>query len=173
MLLVALSSWVFVWRVVDQPINALQSGSEHLSHGELGYQIDVESEDEVGDLARSFNGMSLQLQTANQEIVTWAKTLEDRMAEKTRELTGAHNHMLHVEKMASMGKMAAVVAHEVNNPLSGILTYARLLQKWVATGQAANEKRDEAIRCLDLIASESRRCGELVKNLLSSPAQRP
>jgi two-component system NtrC family sensor kinase len=121
----------------------------------------------VGDLARSFNGMSLQLRAANEEIVTWAKTLEDRVEEKTKELKRAHEHVLHVEKMASIGKMAAVVAHEVNNPLSGILTYAKLLQKWVASGRAEHEKREEAMQCLELIASESRRCGELVKNLLT------
>jgi two-component system NtrC family sensor kinase len=63
--------------------------------------------------------------------------------------------------------MAAVVAHEVNNPLSGILTYAKLLRKWVGSGQAEHEKREEAMQCLELIASESRRCGDLIKNLLS------
>jgi two-component system NtrC family sensor kinase len=110
--------------------------------------------------------MSLQLRAANEEIVSWARTLEDRVEEKTHELKSAHDHMLHVEKMATMGKMAAVVAHEVNNPLSGILTYAKLLRKWVASGQAAHEKREEAIECLELIASESRRCGDLIKNLL-------
>jgi len=60
-----------------------------------------------------------------------------------------------------------VVAHEVNNPLSGILTYAKLLRKWVDSGQAGREKREEAMQCLELIAAESRRCGELIKNLLS------
>jgi two-component system, NtrC family, sensor kinase len=107
------------------------------------------------------------LQAANEEIVDWARTLEDRVEQKTRELKRAHDHMLHVEKMASIGKMAAVVAHEVNNPLSGILTYAKLLRKWVASGRAEHEKRDEAMECLELIAAESRRCGDLVKNLLT------
>ena len=167
MLIVAVLSWLFVWEVVGKPIKALENGTEHLSHGELGYQIEVQSQDEVGDLAQSFNGMSLQLRAANEQIMNWARTLEDRVEEKTKELRGAHEHVLHVEKMASMGKMAAVVAHEVNNPLSGILTYAKLLRKWVGTGQAAHEKRDEAMQCLDLIAAESRRCGELIKNLLS------
>lgn len=51
-------------------------------------------------------------------------------------------------------------------PLSGILTYAKLLRKWVGSGQAEHEKRDEAMRCLELIAAESRRCGDLIKNLL-------
>ena len=173
MLLVAVLSWLFVWRVVDKPINALKNGTRHLWQGELGYQIEVRSEDEVGDLAHSFNDMSLQLRAANEQIVTWAKTLEDRVEEKTRELRSAHDHVLYVEKMASLGKMAAVVAHEVNNPLSGILTYAKLLRKWVASGQAEHEKREEAIQCLELIASESRRCGELIKNLLSLSRSAP
>jgi len=167
MLIITVLSWLFVWREVGQPIKALKKGTEHLSRGELGYQIEVRSRDEVGDLAQSFNGMSLQLRAANEEIVTWAKTLEDRVEQKTRELKRAHDHVLHVEKMASIGKMAAVVAHEVNNPLSGILTYAKLLRKWVASGQTEHEKREEAIQCLELIASESRRCGDLVKNLLT------
>ncbi len=172
-LLVAILSWLFVWRVVDRPINALKHGTEHLSRGELGYQIEVRSQDEVGDLAHSFNDMSLQLRAANEQIVTWAKTLEDRVEEKTRELRRAQDHVLHVEKMASLGKMAAVVAHEVNNPLSGILTYAKLLRKWVASGQVEHEKHEEAIQSLELIASESRRCGELIKNLLSLSRSAP
>jgi two-component system NtrC family sensor kinase len=167
MLIVVVLSWLFVWRVVGKPIKELEKGTEHLSRGKLGYQIAVRSQDEVGDLAHSFNGMSLQLRAANEQIVTWAKTLEDRVVEKTKELRSAHEHMLHVEKMASLGKMAAVVAHEVNNPLSGILTYAKLLRKWVGSGQAEHEKREEAMQCLDLIAAESRRCGDLIKNLLS------
>jgi len=166
-LIVAVLSWLFVWRVVGEPIKALKNGTQHLSQGNLGYQIKVQSRDEVGDLAHSFNGMSLQLHAANEEIVNWAKTLEDRVEQKTKELNRAHDHMLHVEKMASLGKMAAVVAHEVNNPLSGILTYAKLIRKWVGSGQAEHEKRDEAMECLDLIASESRRCGDLIKNLLT------
>ncbi len=167
MLIVAALSWLFVWREVGQPIKALKKGTEHLSQGELGYQIEVRSQDEVGDLAHSFNAMSLQLRAANEEIITWASTLEDRVEQKTKELNRAHDHVLHVEKMASIGKMAAVVAHEVNNPLSGILTYAKLLRKWVGAGQVEGEKREEAMQCLELIAAESRRCGDLVKNLLT------
>ena len=167
LLIVAVLSFLFVWQVVGEPIKALKKATEHLSQGDLGHQIEVQSQDEVGDLAQSFNSMSLQLRGANEEIVTWAKTLEDRVEQKTKELQRAHDHMLHVEKMASLGKMAAVVAHEVNNPLSGILTYAKLLRKWVGTGQTQNEKREEAMQCLELIAAESRRCGDLIKNLLT------
>src|SRR5271166_5976576 len=167
MLIVAVLSWLFVWRVVGEPIRALKNGTEHLTQGNLGYQIEVQSHDEVGDLAQSFNGMSLQLRAANEEIIAWAKTLEDRVEEKTHELKSAHEHVLHVEKMASVGKMAAVVAHEINNPLAGILTYAKLLRKWTERGEMKGEKLKEAEQCLDLIAGESRRCGEIVKNLLT------
>jgi len=166
MLTIALVSGAFVWREVAGPLKKLKTGTERLAKGKLGYQIKVQSHDEVGDLADSFNGMSLQLRAANEEIVAWAKHLEDRVDEKTRELKRTLEEVLHVEKMASIGKMAAVVAHEINNPLSGILTYAKLLRKWVDRGQAT-EKKQEATECLDLIAAESRRCGDLVKNLLT------
>jgi two-component system, NtrC family, sensor kinase len=167
MLTIAVLSWIFVWRVVGEPLKALEAGTEQLANGQLGYQIEAKSNDELGDLAASFNTMSLQLRAANEEIVAWARTLEDRVEQKTRELRRAHDQMLHAEKMASIGKMAAVVAHEINNPLSGILTYARLLKKWIENGETDEKHRDEAQQCLDLIASESRRCGDLVKNLLT------
>jgi len=167
MLMVAVLSWLFVWRLVGRPIKALEHGTERLAEGDLGYQINVRSHDEVGDLAHSFNDMSLQLRAANEEIVAWAKTLEDRVEQKTRELKSALDHVIHVEKMASIGKMAAVVAHEINNPLSGILTYAKLLRKWLDQGKMDTTKHQEATECLDLIAAESHRCGDIVKNLLN------
>jgi two-component system NtrC family sensor kinase len=166
-LAIAALIWMFVWRVVGEPLKELKDGTERLTDGDLGYQLEVRSRDELGDLANSFNSMSLQLRSANEEIVAWAKTLEDRVDQKSRELKRAHDHMLQVEKMASIGKMAAVVAHEINNPLSGILTYAKLLKKWLDRGDTNGTKRDETRQCLDLIAGESRRCGDLVKNLLT------
>ena len=164
---ISLLTWLFVWRLVGQPLKNLKNGTKELADGNLGYQLTVDSTDEAGELASSFNRMSLQLRAANEEILAWAKTLEDRVEQKTRELNRAHEHVLHVEKMATIGKMAAVVAHEINNPLSGILTYARLLKKWIQRGEAETSKKQDAEQCLDLIADESRRCGDLVKNLLT------
>ena len=167
--LVAISclSWVFIYRLVHLPLRRLKDGTRELADGNLGYQLEFTSGDEAGDLATSFNRMSLQLRFANEETVSWARTLEDRVEEKTRELKRAHAHVLQVEKMATIGKMAAVVAHEINNPLAGILTYAKLLKRWVERGDVVTPKKDEAEQCLDLIAGESRRCGDLVKNLLT------
>ena len=164
---ISLLSWLFVWRLVGQPLKRLKDGTRQLAEGNLGYQLEVDSRDEAGELAISFNRMSLQLRSANEEIVAWAKTLEDRVDQKTRELKRAHEHMLQAEKMATIGKMAAVVAHEINNPLSGILTYAKLLRRWIDRGEVEGAKKQDAEQCLDLIAEESRRCGDLVKNLLT------
>jgi len=164
---ISLLSWLFVWRLVGQPLRKLKNGTRELASGNLGYQLEVKSKDEAGELAESFNRMSLQLREANEEIVAWAKTLEDRVDEKTRELKRAHEHVLLVEKMATIGKMAAVVAHEINNPLSGILTYAKLVKKWIERGEAESSKKTDAQQSLDLIAEESRRCGDLVRNLLT------
>ena len=108
--------------------------------------------------------MSHQLLEAHEEINAWTRTLEARVEEKTRQLSGAQEEMLRVERMASIGKLAAVVAHEINNPLAGILTYAKLMKKRLAREPNPNS---ENIAMLDLVESESRRCGEIVKNLMT------
>lgn len=173
LVVIAVLCAVFVWKVVETPLKQLSAATEHLADGKLGFQISTSSKDELGDLARSFNTMSRQLHAANEEVVSWARTLEERVEQKTQELRTAHNQMLHAETMVSIGKMAAVVAHEINNPLSGILTYAKLLRKWLSQGENTGKHRTESEECLDLIARESRRCGDLVKNLLAFSRSAP
>jgi two-component system, NtrC family, sensor kinase len=154
----------FVRRMLGGPLRALMEGTHRLGSGELGYQIPQQPSGELQDLANSFNTMSCQIQEAHDEINAWNRTLEERVEQKTRELSGAQEEMLRVERMASIGKLAAVVAHEINNPLAGILTYSKLLKKRLAKEAQPNA---ENISMLDLMESESRRCGEIVKNLMT------
>jgi two-component system NtrC family sensor kinase len=158
---------IFIRRVVQNPVRRLQVATERVAKGELGLHVPVTADDEIGEVAQSFNMMSDRLQVAQDSIETWGRHLESLVDEKTRELKQAHQRMLHVEKMATIGKMAAVVAHEINNPLSGILTYSRLVKRWIFKSAMAVPKHEEMADSLDVIAAESKRCGDLVHNLLS------
>ena len=117
----------------------------------------VRSGDEMGDLARSWNAMTGELQHAREDLEGLNRTLEERVHEKTAQLEQTHHQMLVVEKMASLGKLAAVVAHEINNPLAGIRTYARLLRRQLAgpgAGPPSAEQLKETDRVLEMVDGE-------------------
>ncbi|MBI4418519.1 MAG: HAMP domain-containing protein [Ignavibacteriales bacterium] len=151
---------------VNIPVGHLTRGITEIRKGNLSHRIPVLSKDEIGVLAESFNTMTENLQTARREITEWTKTLESRVEAKTEELRRAQQNMIHVEKMASLGRLAATVAHELNNPLEGVLTYAKLLRRKIAAGEISQQQAGEIHEELGLIADESARCGSIVKNLL-------
>lgn len=156
--LMCLFSLVFVWLVLHRPVRDLLAGIHRIADGDLGFTLPVHSKDELGELAAAFNKMSAEIQH-------WNSTLEDRVARKTRELERTQAGLIGAEKMASLGKLAATVAHEVNNPLFGILTYARLALK-----DTTDEKQRERLKTIE---RESLRCGEIMRNLLTFARQTP
>ena len=97
--------------------------------------------------------------------------IEEQVRRKTAELERVHKTLLQSEKMASVGKLAATVAHEINNPLFAILTYARLVLRELMRHDIPG--RDELAEQLQTIERESKRCGELVKSLLTFSRQAP
>ena len=169
-------SILFIWRVVANPMKQLLRGIQKVASGDVAQRLPVKSQDEFGELAGSFNKMTESLVQAQRENEAWAQTLEQRVEEKTRDLETAQRALFEREKMASIGKLAATVAHEVNNPLEGILTYARLTLKKLEKTVSDDSPRAEMAENLHTIERESRRCGDLMRNLLAfarkSPSQR-
>lgn len=130
--LIALVVGLYVSRAVARPIGILRQGAERLASGDMGTRIEIRSNDEFEALANQFNAMTVSL-TAHQQ------------------------RLIESERLASVGRLAAGVAHEINNPLGVILGYARLLRK-KADGQLAKD--------LDVIVEETLRCKAIVEGLL-------
>jgi two-component system NtrC family sensor kinase len=157
----------FVLRLVHIPVRKLAKGTREVANLNLDYAIDFVSKDEMGELAESFNQMTKQLKAANEANQEWSSTLEKKIKEKSEELKKAQAHLLLVEKIASLGKLSAVVAHEINNPLSGILTYAKLSLKIIQSPTSlSQEQTNSVVQFLSVIRDEAIRCGDIVKNLL-------
>jgi two-component system NtrC family sensor kinase len=155
---------LFMWVVVHRPVKELTDGMHRVAGGDLEYRLPVRWDDELGDLASSFNKMTAEVGGVQAKI-------EEEVRRKTAELERVHKTLLRSEKMASIGKLAATVAHEINNPLFGILTYARLVLRELLKHEMPG--RDELAEQLQTIERESKRCGDLVKNLLSFSRQAP
>ncbi|MGZ3525089.1 MAG: sensor histidine kinase, partial [Thermodesulfobacteriota bacterium] len=156
----------FILRLVHIPIRKLAKGTREVANLNLDYSIDFVSKDEMGELARSFNQMTKELKAANEANQEWSSTLEKKVREKSEELKKAQAHLLLVEKIASLGKLSAVVAHEINNPMSGILTYAKLCLKIIQNPASTREQTNSMAQFLSVIRDEAIRCGDIVKNLL-------
>jgi two-component system NtrC family sensor kinase len=168
LLVVALTSLagIFIWLMVNIPVRKLTYGTEEIAKGNLSHRIGLHSSDEIGSLAKSFNSMAGELQRARDELTDWNQQLETRVRQKTEELRRAQSHLFQVDKMASLGTLAATVAHELNNPLEGILTYAKLIKRRLEKGAPTDEGRTDIVNELTMIANETARCGNIVKNLL-------
>ena len=78
----------------------------------------------------------------------------------------AQNELIHIERIASLGKLSSSVAHEINNPLSGILIYTKLIYKQLSNPELYATKKDSMLKHLKLIENETKRCGDIVKGLL-------
>lgn len=126
-----------IW--IDKPVQRLVEATQNVASGNLNYIIDINSSDELGMLARSFNNM-------------------------TKKLSEARMQLFQSDKMASLGRLAAGVAHEINNPLTGILTYSSFLLK-------RTKDQKEFQEDLSVIVHETKRSREIVKGLLDFARQ--
>ncbi|MBL8732847.1 MAG: HAMP domain-containing protein [Planctomycetes bacterium] len=166
LVVIGLVATAFVRRLVHTPVALLRAGTLRIAAGDLGTRIPVHGRHEIAELGAAFNRMAEDLGAARAELQQWSRSLEMKVVAKTAELQRAHRQVLHMEKMASLGKLSATVAHELNNPLTGVLTYARLVDRELCDQPLADDVRAELQRYLSLIQKECVRCGDIVKNLL-------
>lgn len=148
-----------LWNFVSTPVSLLAQGMSRVAGGDLDHHVTINTKDEMGDLARAFNAMTADLKKTKQELVDWGNTLEKKVEEKTAAIQRAQAQLIHSEKLASLGRMAAGVAHEINSPLTGIVTFGHLLQKKFAQG--TQERED-----IDVIIDQANRCSSIIKGLL-------
>jgi two-component system NtrC family sensor kinase len=145
-------------RIIN-PLQKMVIATKEIARGDLSHKVNVNTKDEIGHLANSFNKMTVKLKAANEELVEWGKTMEEKVKERTEELTKMHAQLVQSEKLASLGKLSASIAHEINNPLGGILIYSHLLLEDTAKDSPYHEN-------LKKIAQETTRCKDIVKGLL-------
>jgi two-component system NtrC family sensor kinase len=146
-------------RAMIRPLAAMATATRKIAAGDLHHTVPVTSGDEIGTLAESFNSMMASLRVARDELEEWTRTLEDKVKARTAELVEMQSKMAEADKMVSLGRMAAGVAHEINNPMGGILTFASL-------GLQDLPEDHPQRRNFEIIIKQTMRCRTIVKGLL-------
>ncbi len=164
-------TWLLVRRLVVRPVAQLVDGTNRVRAGSFNENVPVGSDDEIGALERSFNAMEQTLSATLKQRDDLLENLEQQVIDRTMALSRAQEQLIQTEKLSSLGKLSASIAHEINNPLAGILTTSKLLQRIVADGPVSDPA--PMIRPLKLIEREANRCTAIVRNLLGFARERP
>jgi two-component system NtrC family sensor kinase len=134
----AIVLYIILSRFVLNPVSLISKAMRKVSGGDLEHAVSVGSEDEMGQLAGTFNMMTKDLALARDRMENWTMALEDGIAKKTEELKSSQDRLIQAEKLASLGRLTADVAHEIRNPLTAVGGFARRLYK-IATGAKEKE----------------------------------
>jgi two-component system NtrC family sensor kinase len=160
--------WFFTRQFVRRPIQALIAGTHAISQMELDRPIEYrEDGSEIAALAHSFDAMRVRLRDAIEEINQFTQRLESKVEERTKELEIAHAKLRHSDRLASLGQLAASVAHEINNPVAGVLNLAMLMQRLLTDNGVPPERLADFRRYLQQVVQETSRVGRIVSDLLS------
>lgn len=159
---------VFTRRRIKNPINSIIKASEAVSGGDTSIRLKIEPHllDDMRMVSEAFNNMLDHINEATEELQNWSQQLEYKVQKKSEALSEAQNELIHVERIASLGKLSSSVAHEINNPLSGILVYSKLVSKQLNSSEFYHPKKESILKNLKLIETETKRCGDIVKGLL-------
>ena len=158
----------FTRKKIKNPLNEIIKASEAVAKGDKSTRLVIKPH-QLSDMrmvSYAFNDMLDNLQTATNELQNWSQQLEYKVQKKSEELGQVQNELINIERIASLGKLSLSVAHEINNPLSGILIYAKLIYKQLDSQSLDPEKKATMLKHLKLIENETKRCGDIVKGLL-------
>jgi two-component system NtrC family sensor kinase len=155
---------VFLAKRFSRPLRELEEISRTIAEGNYKHRIIVKGPREIEHLAGSLDQMARQLEAEKHELEEWADTLEKKVDQRADEMRKIHSQLFRSEKLASLGKLAAGVAHEINNPLTGILTNSSLLLEDL---DKDHPWRDD----VEVMVKETIRCREIVKRLLDFARQ--
>jgi two-component system NtrC family sensor kinase len=159
---------LFSRRFVATPIQQLIAGTKAVSAMELDRPIVItRRSQELDELVDSFNRMRERLKLAVAELNDMQQTLEDKVDERTQQLKAAQRKLVQSDRLATLGQLAASVAHEINNPVSGVLNLSMLLERLMASGSYPPGREAEFRKYLSLISSETARVGRIVSDLLA------
>jgi two-component system, NtrC family, sensor kinase len=165
--------WLFTRHHLMRPVAALVQATRRVAKDQLELDVPVTWKGELGILATSFNDMTRSLRTTKHELDTLMHDLERQVEERTAALRSAQDQLVRTEKLTSLGKLSASIAHEINNPLAGILTFAKLIVRTLEQGPPDDATRRALVKHLLLVQRETERCSAIVRNLLDFARERP
>jgi two-component system NtrC family sensor kinase len=167
-LLISIFIFFFTRYFVGIPIQQLIEGTKAVSAMELDKPIDIiHTSQELDQLARSFNLMRERLQAAMAEINQFTQQLETKVEQRTEQLKAAHQKLLQTDRLASLGQLSASVAHEINNPVSGVLNLAMLMQRILTDDGIPPGRLQDFRKYLAQVVNETTRVGRIVSDLLA------
>jgi two-component system, NtrC family, sensor kinase len=154
----------YIIRNITRPISEMVAATCNIAAGRFDQEVRANSPGELALLAESFNAMQMSLRQMKADLEEWGRTLEQKVKERTEELVAMQARVAQSERLASLGMLAAGVAHEVNNPLGGILSLTCLTVEDMRRDDPNRENLEEVIR-------QTERCRDIVKGLLEFSRQ--
>ena len=167
-LLISVFIVFFTRRFLGRPIASLIAATKEVSEMNLERPIEIpHSSEDLGKLAVSFDTMRERLRQALAELNGLTQTLESKVKERTDQLNAAHKKLLQSDRLASLGQLSASVAHEINNPIAGVLNLSMLMQRILKDDGIPPERIPEFRKYLSQVSSETTRVGRIVSDLLA------